>query len=154
KYPESVRTAAWAMKATTTQLASWTQLRHDTILYAKPSYTSGDSCFYPAGFVEPVPNFWKRFEQMVLSTKNFVEKTPFPGAKDRQAMHVATLGNFAKAATMLRSIADKQQEQKALSKEETKFMEEVVVLGGECGGPRLNGWYPNLFSKRSDREEQ
>ena len=154
RYPESVRTSAWAMKATTTQLASWTQLRHDTILYAKPSYTSGNSCYYPAGFVEPVPHFWKRFEQMVLSTKNFVEKTPFPNGKGHQAVHLATLDRFAKAASMLRSIAEKQHAQKDLSKEETRFMEDVVVLGGVCGGPRLNGWYPNLFSNRSDQEKQ
>jgi hypothetical protein len=154
KYPESVRTSAWAMKTTTTQLASWTQLRHDTILYAKPSYTSGNSCVYPAGYVEPVPHFWKRFEQMVLRTKDFVEKTPFPGGKNHQAVHLANLTRFAKAATMLRSISEKQYEQKALSKDETKFMEEVVVLGGVCGGPRLNGWYPNLFSKRSDQEKE
>jgi hypothetical protein len=153
KYPESVRTSAWAMKATTTQLASWTQLRHDTVLYAKPSYTSGESCFYPAGFVEPVPHFWKRFEQMVLHTRDFVEKTPFPNGKAHQAVHLMHLNNFAKAATMLRSIAEKQDQQKALSKEETHFMEEVVVLGGVCGGPRLNGWYPNLFSNRSAREK-
>ena len=43
KYPEAMRTRAWAMKTLNTQLASWTQLRHDTILYAKQSYTAGGS---------------------------------------------------------------------------------------------------------------
>ena len=37
EFPEAVRTRAWAMKTLNTQLASWTQLRHDTILYAKQS---------------------------------------------------------------------------------------------------------------------
>ena len=31
KYPEAMSTRAWAMKTLNTQLASWTQLRHDTI---------------------------------------------------------------------------------------------------------------------------
>ncbi len=75
QYPEAVRTREWAMKTTMTQMASWTQLRHDTILYAKPSYTSGVLCEYPAGFVEPVPHFWKRYEQMILRTKDVLAKT-------------------------------------------------------------------------------
>ena len=41
KFPEAMRTRPWAMKTLDTQLASWTQLRHDTILYAKQSYTDG-----------------------------------------------------------------------------------------------------------------
>src|SRR6266487_1562824 len=40
KYPEAMRTRPWAMKTLNTQLASWTHLRHDTILYAKQSYRS------------------------------------------------------------------------------------------------------------------
>ena len=38
KYPEAMRTRTWGMKTLNTQLASWTQLRHDTVLYAKQSY--------------------------------------------------------------------------------------------------------------------
>ena len=45
KYPEAMRTRAWAMKTLNTQLASWTQLRHDTILYAKQSWSAGCACF-------------------------------------------------------------------------------------------------------------
>ena len=39
-YPDAMRTRAWAMKDLNTQLASWTQFRHDTVLYAKQSYTT------------------------------------------------------------------------------------------------------------------
>src|SRR6185369_13806541 len=63
KYPEAARTRAWAMKTLNTQLASWTQLRHDTVLYVKQSYTAEVTCFYPAGYVEPVPQFWARLEK-------------------------------------------------------------------------------------------
>src|SRR5205814_2566387 len=58
KYPQAMRTRAWTMKTLNTQLASWAQLRHDTVLYAKQSYTAEVSCYYPAGYVEPVPHFW------------------------------------------------------------------------------------------------
>jgi hypothetical protein len=80
KYPEAMRTKAWAMKTLNTQLASWTQLRHDTILYAKQSYTGGTRCFYPAGFVEPRPEFWGRFERMVQLAAQQINRTRFPGS--------------------------------------------------------------------------
>src|SRR3954453_23172825 len=109
-----MRSQAWALKANVTQLASWTQLRHDTILYAKPSYTSGESCEYPAGFVEPVPHFWKRYEAMIQRTKAGLEKLTFPDpygkdtGKHLQAVYLGHLDNFAKAATMLRAISEKE----------------------------------------------
>jgi hypothetical protein len=154
-YPEAMRTSSWALKATVTQLASWTQLRHDTILYAKPSYTSGESCEYPAGFVEPVPHFWRRFEAMIQRTREGLAKLTFPDAnfKDQgkylKEGHLEHLSRFAKAAAMLRAIAEKEVAQQELTQDEAKFLKEVVVLGGVCGGPRINGWYPNLFSHRS-----
>jgi hypothetical protein len=155
QYPEALQTRDWAMKSTMTQMASWTQLRHDTILYAKPSYTSGVLCEYPAGFVEPVPHFWKRFEQMVARTKEVLVKTntQFPkqkgqaGKLDHQLMY---LDRFVDASKKLSVISQKQVEQKELTKEETKFVKETIMLSGECGSPFPNGWYPNLFTNRSD----
>src|SRR5262249_19130702 len=35
KFPEAMRTRAWADRTLNTQLASWAQLRHDNILYVK-----------------------------------------------------------------------------------------------------------------------
>lgn len=80
KYPEAMRTRAWAMKTLNTQLASWTQLRHDTILYAKESESGGTTCYYPAGFVEPRPEFWGRFEKMAMLAADLIEKTPWEGS--------------------------------------------------------------------------
>jgi hypothetical protein len=59
-FPEVMRTRAWHVKQLQTQLASWSELRHDLgILYAKQSYTRGE-CSYPAGFVEPYPALYER----------------------------------------------------------------------------------------------
>jgi hypothetical protein len=76
RYPEVMRTQSWAMKSLNTQLASWAQLRHDTILYVKQSYTAMTSCEYPAGYVEPVPHFWGRLQKMALRAADQLEKTP------------------------------------------------------------------------------
>jgi hypothetical protein len=81
KYPEAMRTRAWAMKTLNTQLASWTQLRHDTILYAKQSYTTGGgSCSYPTGFVEPRVEFWNRLSQTAARTADLVAGLPYQGS--------------------------------------------------------------------------
>jgi hypothetical protein len=160
KYPEAMRGQAWALKAGVTQLASWTQLRHDTVLYAKPSYTTGESCEYPAGFVEPVPHFWKRYEAMIQRTRGGLAKLTFPDGqfKDQgkflKATYLAHLDRFAKAAALLRAIAEKEVAQQELTAAETKFLKEVVVRGGGSGMPPVSGWYPNLFSHRSTIQDQ
>lgn len=163
KYPEAMRTQAWALKSTTTQLASWTQLRHDTILYAKPSYSAGNTCFYPAGFVEPIPHFWQRFEQMVKHTESLISKNPFPGLKDpKKAQYLkyqyktvkTSIERFSKAASTLRSISEAQLAQKDLTKEQLKFLREIVVKSNMCGAPPISGWYPKLFLKRSQQKSE
>ncbi|MBI3411561.1 MAG: DUF3160 domain-containing protein [Planctomycetes bacterium] len=160
QYPESMRTPAWALKTAATQLASWTQLRHDTVLYAKPSYTSGQSCEYPAGFVEPVPHFWKRFKEMIQRTQDVVANTTFPDDPYRmrgehlRERYLRSLENFAKTAGMLQTIAEKEIVRQELSEDETKFLKEVVVRGGGSGLPPVSGWYPNLFTRRSTFKDQ
>jgi Protein of unknown function (DUF3160) len=161
KYPEAMRTQAWAMKALNTQMASWTQLRHDTILYVKQSYTLGDSCYYPKGFVEPIPNFWQKFETMLNRSADQMEKTPFPMREIKQEnkksislqaiqkQQVEFMRNFAKQLATLKAIAAKELEQKELSKEETKFLEDVVELYhvrvGSGRERAYKGWYVGLF---------
>jgi hypothetical protein len=78
-YPEAMRTRAWAMKTLNTQLASWTQLRHDTILYAKQSYTEGGGCVYPIGFVELRPTFWRRLKEMASAATDRIEGLHYDG---------------------------------------------------------------------------
>jgi Protein of unknown function (DUF3160) len=162
KYPETLRTRAWAMKSLNTQLASWTHLRHDTILYAKQSYTGGEECFYPAGFVEPVPHVWGRMEKMILRAAELLEKTPYPKGTfvrktqrgemvidfaTRQKEQVAFLKNFAQQVGMLKTIAGKELEQKELTAAETKFIEDTVQKDRGSGHTEYTGWYTKLFWK-------
>ena len=67
-YPAFMQTAAWRDKSLNTALASWTELRHDTILYAKQSYTPLKSSLPPLvrGYVEPAPEFWARLLELSL----------------------------------------------------------------------------------------
>jgi len=68
-YPPFMRNIAWIDKELFTALASWGELRHDTILYAKQSYTfeTGEpprpSLTY--GYVEPNPYLFARLASLI-----------------------------------------------------------------------------------------
>jgi len=71
-YPTFMKGTAWKDKEITTALASWTELRHDTILYAKQSYTAGETSASPpprvVGYVEPLPEFYNRLLALTRMT--------------------------------------------------------------------------------------
>ena len=74
-YPMFMQTKAWLDKELQTALASWAELRHDTILYAKQSSTPVKSSYEPppkpvVGYVEPVPEFYSRILALTKMTKN------------------------------------------------------------------------------------
>jgi len=66
EYPIFMNTTAWNDKCLVTALGSWTELRHDTILYAKQSYTGYFTSSPPAvlGYVEPVPDVYARLASL------------------------------------------------------------------------------------------
>jgi len=72
-YPVFMQNQAWVDKQLYTALGSWTELRHDTILYAKQSYTFETTSMpppIPSGYVEPVPQLYSRLAalcKMMLS---------------------------------------------------------------------------------------
>ena len=71
-YPTFMRTQAWQDKSLATALTSWTELKHDTVLYAKQSYTptvpSEPEENEVDGYVEPVPEFYNRLLALTRMT--------------------------------------------------------------------------------------
>ncbi|MCK5458554.1 MAG: DUF3160 domain-containing protein, partial [Thermoplasmatales archaeon] len=73
--PTFMQTTPWVDKQLHTSLASWTELRHDTILYAKQSYTPMEATSIPppekpvVGYVEPVPEFYTRILALTKMTR-------------------------------------------------------------------------------------
>jgi len=73
-YPAFMQTKAWQDRELQAVLASWAELRHDTILYAKQSYTPalGMVPVQPepvVGYVEPVPEFYSRMLALTSMTR-------------------------------------------------------------------------------------
>jgi hypothetical protein len=74
-YPTFMQSKAWQDKELNTALASWTELRHDTILYTKQSYTPMITSLPPqpkpvVGYVEPVPEFYSRLLSLTRMTRS------------------------------------------------------------------------------------
>ncbi len=68
QYPLFMQSDAWTDKELNTALGSWTELRHDTILYAKQSYTMLTAMPPPPevtrGYVEPNPYVYARLASL------------------------------------------------------------------------------------------
>lgn len=164
EYPQSMQTAAWADKMLQTQLASWTQLRHDNILYVKQSFTTVMvTCEYPAGYVEPYPAFYEQLKELATSSAAAVQALNVAAHGDHaQSVKARALSYFTAlgaVSAQLQTLAEKELRLAEFTPEEELFLRSIVKLKDNlqiagCGGPTFedqwNGWYMNLFYRRDD----
>ena len=167
EFPDAMRTPAWAMKTLNTQLASWTELRHDTVLYVKQPYTGQVLCSYPDGFIEPRVTFWERMRDMALRTKDLMATLPKTGqfvfepndsgdtafTNSIGAIYtnrVQFLDNFAAQMTTLRDISVKELSRQPLNTNEIFFIQNLIENpSGYSNARTFSGWYPGIFFKNS-----
>jgi hypothetical protein len=143
-YPPAMRTAAWADKVLHTQLASWTQLRHNNVLYVKPSFTTGVLCDYPAGYVEPYPEFYAAIQAYALVAEELF--APYrPDIAHKSA-------DLAAVTAQLQRLAEKQLDQDPFDADEQRFLKSIAIHKkipvGCTFEPGWTGWYPKLFLRK------
>jgi len=123
-YPTFMQTTAWQDKELSTSLASWTELRHDTILYAKQSYTVlEESAMEPpeekpfVGYVEPVPDFYARLLALTKMTNRGLDEMGVldPVSKSR-------LAELESILSRLQAISEKELENEELTEEDYEFI--------------------------------
>ncbi len=172
-YPQAMRTTAWADKMLHTQLASWAQLRHNSVLYVKQSRTPMSFiCQYPDGYVEPYPEFYAAVAEYADFGRTLFETSPLlqlAAGEDSpeylQATHTRIIDYFdtlADVAGRLQRMAEKELRLEPFSAEEYLFLKSVVIrqdyLPRAYGGPdydkRWNGWFPKLFVYRDKGPEK
>lgn len=145
--PGFMQTAAWWQQKMNTQLSSWTELRHDNLLYAKQSYTGGITCSYPKGYVEPFPDFYKSLMDYASSTENKITSLGIELYSFERYFD-----NFYNICDTLRSISEKELAALELSDKEIDFLTKVLYESGTCGIV-FDGWYPSLYYQDSGNEE-
>ena len=152
--PGPMTTEAWSHKTLNTQLGSWAELRHDTLLYAKQSYTGGVGCEYPDGYVEPYPATWAALGQ--IATRIEVELGGLPFAEQWTGERVAQWAStWRSTMKSLGEITNAQLADEPLTEEQTLLIKSWLKLPeqGVCGGPSFTGIYPQLFFNEMHAEE-
>jgi hypothetical protein len=122
-YPTFMQTKAWKDKELTTALASWTELRHDTILYAKQSYTMVETAIPSppkpvVGYIEPVPEFYNRLLSLTKMTTSGLDQMGVldPVSKNR-------LLSLERVLKRLVDISIKELNNEELTKDDYEFIE-------------------------------
>jgi len=145
--PEFMQTAAWQQKNMNTQLASWIELRHDFILYARQSYTKSEySCYYPYYYVEPVPDVYRNIRNAMVRAQNISKKLGFGLYTGYRSIDF--FKNWDNVCTNLIEISNKELNSTALSDENNLFLSKLMDKQNGCP-PYMLGWYADLFLDRT-----
>ena len=146
--PSFMQTGAWWQKSLNSQLMSWTELRHDNLLYAKQSYTGGAGCFYPDGYVEPVPELYSAISLFASEMSSFLKQYEQDDLQSITAMR-ETLDNIDAACLTLSSMASKSLNGTPYSDEERDLIDNWIVMGEQdwicVKYDEYDGIYPNLM---------
>lgn len=148
--PTVARTEPWARRILNTQLASWSQLRHDTLLYAKQSYTNAPACEFPDAYVDPYPEFFARL--VAYANNGLMIAASLPLTTSTRTRITTHFSDLARIAGILREMAELQRQGQPHKPEHLAFINEAVKThyagcgGREEDGPTLIlGWYGRLF---------
>lgn len=138
--PAFMQTAAWWQQKMNTQLASWAQLRHDFILYAKQSYSAGVICSFPESYVEPIPGFYEAVKSFADGAARMFQRAPLQN--NFIAQYFAAMGA---TADTLRTIAEKELVKTPLTDAEDHFLKTMLYETPAGCTKEFRGWYPRLF---------
>ena len=147
KYPYFMQTAQWDKKNINAALASWSELRHDCILYAEQPFGAecgGGGMPDPivVGYVEPNVGYWNKAIELLDKTEQVLQKT---GMLTGEAKRLSK--DMKEKAQFLLSVSEKELAGKKLSEQEYNQIEYIGstfewltldMINDE--GLYLNGW--------------
>lgn len=125
-YPSFMQNPAWTLKQLETWLGSWTELKHDTILYAKQVYAEmggGEEPMDDRGYVEPNPLVYGRLASLTRMTIDGLSSRGLLAEDAR-----ASLEELEALALQLKTISEKELAQEPLTDEEYEL---IRSFGGQ-----------------------
>ncbi len=140
RFPAFMQSQAWSRKELNTALGSWTELKHDTILYAKQVMAEmggGGAEEPPHGYVEPNPEAYGRLLALAQMTQQGLEK--------RSLLSEVTRGNLENLGNLLTFLKDASEKELAHQELTTKDYDRIRYIGGELEA---------LTLAASDREDE
>ncbi len=145
--PEFMRGRLWRLKELNSALGSWAELRHDTILYGKQSYTlmtvghiSGKGPKLTEGWVEPYPEIYKWLSDFI---KELAETSEYPDEIRKN------LSKYAEILERLITISNKELEDKLLTEMEHRL---IWNIGSTLKG--ITQFSPELMRKITDGADE
>ncbi|MEM1000144.1 MAG: DUF3160 domain-containing protein [Bacteroidota bacterium] len=122
--PKFVYQDGWKLKSLNTALGSWTELKHNTLLYADQPMAAqlgsgGEEwpASYVAGYVEPDPVFWQRADRLLRSILGKLEELQLLTDNiEQKTKRLLAMGD------QLRAIVDKQLTGTPLTGSENDFL--------------------------------
>ena len=141
--PAFMQTAAYWQEKMNTQLNSWTELRHDNLLYAKQSYTGGTVCSYPYSFVEPFPEFYSALNALSNEAYDYFTSLNFPDPAIKNKI-IYYYGRCKGITDTLKTICEKELTGTPFTSAELAFLSGMIYETGQSG-PSLDGWYTQLY---------
>lgn len=140
--PSVAGTEAWGKRLLNTQLASWAELRHDTILYAKSSYGSSILCEFPDVYVDPYPRFYQALADLGMRGVTMVNS--LPATTPLMGNAAAYFEHLTQVAFMLGEMAEYQRARRPLEAAHLAFINELVRISRGCGMAQAPGWFLKL----------
>lgn len=124
-YPDFMRSEKWKYKDLNTALASWAQLKHDTILYTKQfgAEMGGDDPMDLRHYVEPNVNLYRRVKYLVGLTMDADAKYSLLNTDQK-----ARLKDFDDMLEFLIKVSIEELKDETISDEDN---ERLTVIGGE-----------------------
>lgn len=122
-YPPFMRSPAWQDKDLAAALGSWTELRHDTILYGQQSHSWG---FHPLvgveqGYVEPNPEAFARLSAMLRYLRDGLSGMGLPlNTKAEQAN-----AKIQDVLLKLKSIAEQELAGQVVSGDDQRWIQSI-----------------------------
>lgn len=122
-YPSYMTSEEWAKKSLETFAGSFTELKHDTVLYAKQMIAEmgggPPDVIDDRGYVEPEPEVYRRFMLLAQQTGKGLDGFGLLGGED-----VENLSRLEELARRLMVIADKELQDEVLTDEEYDLIRE------------------------------
>jgi len=142
-YPQFMQSEDWKKKELITFLGNWTELKHDTILYAKQVYAEMGGMPMPEeiddrGYVEPNPELYAKLVSLAQYMSEGLEQRGLLNEKNKEQ-----LSKLYELLVNLTDISVKELENKELSEEEFELIRNY-------GGSLEHFWYETF----SEEEKQ
>jgi hypothetical protein len=125
-FPSFMLNDAWKDKSIHTALASWAELRHDTILYGKQSVVEcggGEDVPFVKGYVEPNVVFYDRLLRLTTQSRQGLAQRKLLSAKLKEKFE-----QFEDLLAFLKRMSEKQLRNEKLKREE---YEDIRYIGGK-----------------------